>query len=89
MDIYGFDYMQLYHSGKRMNELPPHIFAIADAAYRQLLDHQKDCCVVITGESGSGKTQASKLLHLFFTHIVKQENQAMAHDTATMDHIAK
>ncbi|XP_078057212.1 unconventional myosin-Ib-like [Mustelus asterias] len=43
-------------------ELSPHIYAIADEAYRSLRDRDKDQCVLITGESGSGKTEASKFV---------------------------
>uniref|UniRef100_A0A8C2MIF5 Unconventional myosin-Ib n=1 Tax=Cricetulus griseus TaxID=10029 RepID=A0A8C2MIF5_CRIGR len=45
---------------------PPHLFscsfALSDEAYRSLRDQDKDQCILITGESGAGKTEASKLV---------------------------
>ncbi|XP_073519453.1 unconventional myosin-Ia isoform X2 [Phyllobates terribilis] len=41
-------------------QLKPHIFAVADDAYQSLRDRDRDQCILITGESGAGKTEASK-----------------------------
>ncbi|XP_056418485.1 unconventional myosin-Ia isoform X2 [Hyla sarda] len=43
-------------------QLKPHIYAVADDAYQSLRDRDKDQCILITGESGAGKTEASKLV---------------------------
>jgi len=46
----------------RLSDLPPHIFAIAAASYSQMLTKQENQTVVISGESGSGKTTSTTLL---------------------------
>ncbi|KAK2161934.1 hypothetical protein LSH36_107g01004 [Paralvinella palmiformis] len=59
--IYNPKYVKMYQN-RRLGELPPHIFAIADAAYHAMLHKKKNQCVVISGESGSGKTECTNLL---------------------------
>merc|ERR1711962_1846811 len=46
--------------GKRRNEAPPHLWAIAECAYRNMLQNKKDNAMLITGESGAGKTGNTK-----------------------------
>jgi myosin heavy chain 6/7 len=46
--------------GKRRNECPPHLWAIAEGAYRDMMQNKKDNAMLITGESGAGKTENTK-----------------------------
>lgn len=59
--IYNPKYVNLYQN-HRFGELPPHIFAIADAAFHTMLQEKQNQCIVISGESGSGKTESTTLL---------------------------
>ncbi|XP_057666358.1 unconventional myosin-Ib isoform X2 [Diorhabda carinulata] len=46
-------------------QLPPHIYAVAGTAYRWLNDRNEDQCIIVTGESGSGKTEAARIVLQF------------------------
>ncbi|XP_065053093.1 unconventional myosin-Ia-like [Rhopilema esculentum] len=59
--IYGTKYIEDYRS-RNMYEMPPHVFSLADDAYRSMRDYHVDQCIIISGESGSGKTEASKIV---------------------------
>ncbi|XP_022656886.1 unconventional myosin-Ic-like isoform X1 [Varroa destructor] len=59
LDIYGEDFVEQYRKSN-FYDLPPHIYAIGDAAYSLLREEGKDQCILISGESGAGKTEASK-----------------------------
>jgi myosin heavy chain 6/7 len=57
--IYTATVVKLY-LGKRRNEVPPHLWAITETAYRNMLQNSKDQSMLITGESGAGKTENTK-----------------------------
>jgi len=61
LDIYSKKYIDRY-KGKNIYELPPHIYSVADTAFLSLRDQGQDQCIIISGESGAGKTEASKLI---------------------------
>uniref|UniRef100_A0A8B9JKV1 Myosin IXb n=1 Tax=Astyanax mexicanus TaxID=7994 RepID=A0A8B9JKV1_ASTMX len=61
LPIYNPKYVELYEN-HTLGRLDPHIFAIADAAFRAMLSKHLNQCIVISGESGSGKTQSTNFL---------------------------
>ncbi|XP_044525273.1 unconventional myosin-XVI [Gracilinanus agilis] len=62
LPIYSNMVMQLYLSstGRLCSSLPPHIFSCAERAYHMLFQEQRPQCFILSGESGSGKSEASK-----------------------------
>ena len=57
---FAFQVSQQYATHPMHHTLPPHIFAVAGRAFQSLLREQKAQCCVISGESGSGKTESCK-----------------------------
>ncbi|CAG9865468.1 unnamed protein product [Phyllotreta striolata] len=57
------------YRGKRRNEVPPHIFAISDGAYVNMLTNHENQSMLITGESGAGKTENTKKVIAYFATV--------------------
>ncbi|XP_076142942.1 unconventional myosin-IXAa isoform X4 [Alosa pseudoharengus] len=61
LPIYNPKYVKMYDN-HQLGKLEPHIYAVADVAYHTMLQRRQDQCIVISGESGSGKTQSTNFL---------------------------
>jgi len=67
LPIYTKDYIDKY-KGKQRGDLPPHVFAVADEAYRSMLQNGNQS-MLVTGESGAGKTENTKKIIQYLTGI--------------------
>ncbi|KRT84142.1 Myosin head, partial [Oryctes borbonicus] len=68
LPIYGIDTIQTYR-GQAMGDLDPHIFAVAEDAYTQLEREQTDQSIIVSGESGAGKTVSAKYAMRYFATV--------------------
>ncbi|KAI6074313.1 Superoxide dismutase [Mn], mitochondrial [Aix galericulata] len=65
LEIYSKQNMERYR-GVSFYEVSPHLYAIADNSYRSLRMERKDQCILISGESGAGKTEATKKILQYY-----------------------
>uniref|UniRef100_A0A3B3Z9X5 Uncharacterized protein n=1 Tax=Periophthalmus magnuspinnatus TaxID=409849 RepID=A0A3B3Z9X5_9GOBI len=65
LEIYTKNHMERYR-GVNFYEVSPHIYAVADNSYRSMRTERKDQCILISGESGAGKTEASKKILQYY-----------------------
>uniref|UniRef100_A0A8C5PTG6 non-specific serine/threonine protein kinase n=1 Tax=Leptobrachium leishanense TaxID=445787 RepID=A0A8C5PTG6_9ANUR len=76
LDLYSSQYSHLYIEAKRTDNIP-HIFAVADLAYQSMVTYNSDQCIVISGESGAGKTEGAHLLVQQLTVLGKANNRTL------------
>ncbi|MBN3312134.1 MYO1C protein, partial [Atractosteus spatula] len=65
LEIYTKQHMERYR-GVNFYEVSPHIYAVSDNAYRAMRTERRDQCILISGESGAGKTEASKKILQYY-----------------------
>ncbi|CAK6981996.1 myosin-7B-like [Scomber scombrus] len=65
LPVYSPEVVTAY-KGRRRSDMPPHIYAIADNAYYDLLQNRENQSMLITGESGAGKTVNTKRVIQYF-----------------------
>uniref|UniRef100_A0A3Q3GST1 Myosin motor domain-containing protein n=1 Tax=Kryptolebias marmoratus TaxID=37003 RepID=A0A3Q3GST1_KRYMA len=68
LPVYNPEVVKAYRGKKRM-EVPPHIFALSDNAYQFMLTDRENQSILITGESGAGKTVNTKRVIQYFATI--------------------
>ncbi|XP_057647227.1 myosin-9 isoform X2 [Chionomys nivalis] len=68
LPIYSEEIVDMY-KGKKRHEMPPHIYAITDTAYRSMMQDREDQSILCTGESGAGKTENTKKVIQYLAHV--------------------
>ncbi|KAL3497415.1 hypothetical protein ACH5RR_040147 [Cinchona calisaya] len=66
--LYNLHMMEQY-KGAPFGELSPHVFAVADASYRAMMSEGRSQSILVSGESGAGKTETTKLIMQYLTYV--------------------
>ncbi|EOA15895.1 hypothetical protein CARUB_v10003985mg [Capsella rubella] len=66
--LYNGHMMEQY-KGAPFGELSPHVFAVSDVAYRAMIDDSRSQSILVSGESGAGKTETTKLIMQYLTFV--------------------
>uniref|UniRef100_A0A4W5MHJ1 Myosin VAb n=1 Tax=Hucho hucho TaxID=62062 RepID=A0A4W5MHJ1_9TELE len=73
--IYAHDIIHAY-SGQNMGDMDPHIFAVAEEAYKQMARDQRNQSIIVSGESGAGKTVSAKYAMRYFATVSGSSSEA-------------
>lgn len=74
INIYDSDHINFYHNYSHKDDEKPHIFSIAEKAYQNLLTERKDQSILVTGESGAGKTENTKKILQYLAAITSTDD---------------
>ncbi|XP_048223562.1 myosin-IIIa [Perognathus longimembris pacificus] len=88
LGLYSTKLSQLYIGAKRSAN-PPHIFAMADLGYQSMITYHADQCIIISGESGAGKTESAHLLVQQLTVLGKSNNRTLQEKILQMNHLVE
>uniref|UniRef100_A0A7N8WMG3 Unconventional myosin-Va n=1 Tax=Mastacembelus armatus TaxID=205130 RepID=A0A7N8WMG3_9TELE len=75
LPIYGTDIINAY-SGQNMGDMDPHIFAVAEEAYKQMARDERNQSIIVSGESGAGKTVSAKYAMRYFATVSGSASEA-------------
>ncbi|XP_075064119.1 unconventional myosin-Va isoform X9 [Mixophyes fleayi] len=75
LPIYGADIINAY-SGQNMGDMDPHIFAVAEEAYKQMGRDERNQSIIVSGESGAGKTVSAKYAMRYFATVSGSASEA-------------
>ncbi|KAM3865009.1 myosin-10 [Diretmus argenteus] len=78
LPIYSENIIEMYR-GKKRHEIPPHIYAISESAYRCMLQDREDQSILCTGESGAGKTENTKKVIQYLAHVASSHKGRKDH----------
>ncbi|XP_041092623.1 myosin-7 [Polyodon spathula] len=84
LPVYNADVVNAYR-GKKRSEAPPHIFSISDNAYQYMLTDRENQSILITGESGAGKTVNTKRVIQYFASIAAVKKETVTSSKGTLE----
>ncbi|XP_056264332.1 myosin-10 isoform X2 [Pseudoliparis swirei] len=79
LPIYSENIIEMYR-GRKRHEMPPHIYAISESAYRCMLQDREDQSILCTGESGAGKTENTKKVIQYLAHVASSHKGRKDHN---------
>ncbi|KAK9383814.1 P-loop containing nucleoside triphosphate hydrolase protein [Kockiozyma suomiensis] len=84
LPVYSQEYTSLYKNKSR-DDLPPHIYAITDLAFRNMLEMHENQSILVTGESGAGKTENTKKVIQYLAAVTSNSATGLKPNTGSFE----